>query len=293
MSRAPIFPDPNAHPSPVYLARLPETFENTHWDPQRVRVLDNSNGVIILNNKDRIAGDPFNFIVQAGAMVQNVNRIAVLDVLWGEPVTNCNKINNVFNFLFAAGPPITITVPPGAYTNGTDAATAFTTAAATAGWPALTMSYSNLTGKFTIQYLPQAFILDPTCSAATYGVNMWAFISAPVYSNTLVSEIALLTFSQYYVVNCNDVTKYDKNISSVSDGHSSDTLYVMRTTPFTSLPFSINQSSVSTQTWKAFEPQTQVYTFNFNIRDQWGMDPMLYTDSPNTWYFAIALRTAT
>lgn len=284
--------DQSSRPQHMLLARVPETPENTQWEPQRVRVLPDATAQLICDNSTRIAGDAFNFTVRLAAGVQNIRRVAVEAINMSVPTTNINSINNQIIVTLLAGPfigPHTVNLTIGQYNTG----------------PALVaeMNAQLVAFGFTVTWLPltnqinitnaNAFVISPACGFIKYGGDVHGFVANLTPTTSLTGEVAYLVFSRYYVISCPELTKYEKNNSSASDGTNSDIIAFYANNAAVSIPSSWLYLSELTPVWKNFEPQTQINILSFSIRDKWGNDPALYSNSPNTWPCTIIIQTRT
>lgn len=276
----------------VVLARIPETREEDAYEPQRVRVLDNSLAILFINNADRISGDPFNFTVRFATGVQGVRRIGVSTAICQTFATNVNLKNNVFIIVVVSGVDAgtyTITVPRGNYTDvitlGNDMSAAFS-----AVIPGMTVSgsltpYESLEITFT-----DPFYIRPDSPAILYGQDVYGFPPSVEPENPLIGERASLTFSLLYNINSNALTKYQKNRSASSNSKASNTLITFNGYLEPASQY-VKYEAFSDVVFKNFQPNTQITEIDIQVRDQWGDDPITYTDSPNTWRMVIDILT--
>lgn len=276
----------------MLLARVPETAENTQWEPQRVRVLPDATAQLICDNSTRINGDAFNFTVKLAAGVQNIKRVGVEAISMAVPTTNINSLNQQIDVTLLAGPfvgPHTILLTIGQYNTG----------------PALVAEMNAQLGPigFTVTWLPLTnqinisnafnFVIAPACGFIKYGGDIHGFTPNLTPALSLTGEVAYLVFSRYYVISCPELTKYEKNNSSASDGTNSDIVAFYVNNFATPLPNTWIYLKEQDIVWKNFEQQTQITVLSFSVRDRWGNDPALYSNSPNTWPCTIVIQTRT
>jgi hypothetical protein len=282
--------NPNINPVPVYFAQIPENMQGSKYEPQRVRVLENSSAFIQINNRDRLRGDnPFDFSINLSTYVQNVRRVALNALVCSQPCGNVHRKNNTLQISILAGPDAglhTFTIVPGYYTAVTLAAAIN---AAMAAVPGLLLTYNVDTRKFTITYAFLFFIV-PTCSAIIFGYSCYGFISSSVPALSITSELVGLVGIQTLFVKCPQMVLYQKNNATSSDPKIGDYFAVIEITGNVLFENSISYFP-SILVYKNFEPQTQITALTFRFVDQDGDDPFLYTDSPETWRCNIEIIT--
>lgn len=285
--------DQSSRPQHMLLARVPETAENTQWEPQRIRILKDASAQLVCDNATRTAGDAFNFTVKLAAGVQNIKRVAVEAISMALPTTNINSLNNTIVVTLLAGPfvgPHVLTLTIGQYSSG----------------PALVAELNAVLGAigFTVTWLPLTnqinianafnFVISPACGFIKYGGDVHGIQPSLIPSLSITGEVAWLIFSRYYVVSCPELTKYEKNNSSASDGTNSDIVgFYINNQGTAALANTWLYLAATQLVWKNFEPQTQINVLSFMIRDRWGNDPALYSNSPNSWPCTVIVQTRT
>ena len=277
----------------MFLARVPETPENSQWEPQRVRVLPDAGAQLVCDNVNRISGDAFNFTVRLAAGVQNIRRVAVEAISMALPTTNVNTLDNRIVVTLSAGPFVgshTLFLTVGQYSSG----------------PALVAEMNAILGTigFTVTWLPlttqiritnaNTFVFDPNCGFIKYGSDLHGIQPSTIPTATLTGEVAWLIFSRYYAISCPELTKYEKNNSSTSDGTNSDIVaFYINNYGAVALQDSWIYIPDGNLVWKNFEPQTQINVLSFAVRDRWGNDPALYSNSPKSWPCTVIIQTRT
>lgn len=285
--------DQSSRPQHTLLARVPETPENTQWEPQRIRVLKDASAQLLCDNATRIAGDAFNFTVKLAAGVQNIKRVAVEAISMALPTTNVNSLNRQIDLTLTAGPfvgPHTVLLTVGQYSSG----------------PALVAELNTQLGPigFTVTWLPLtnqinisnafSFVISSTCGFIKYGSDLHGIQPRTTATASLTGEVAWLVFSRYYVISCPELTKYEKNNSSTSDGTNSDIVaFYINNAGTVPLANSWIYLAATVPVWKNFETQTQINVLSFSVRDRWGNDPALYSNSPNSWPCTVIVQTRT
>lgn len=281
----------NKMAQPMILARIPETPENTQWEPQRVRVLENAGAQLICDNASRISGNAFNFTVRLGVAVQNIRRVGIEAICIASPATNVNTQNNSATFIISSGPYAgtqVVSIVVGQYTSGTALVTALNTAFNPIG---ITATWLALTNRIQLAS-SNPFYIDPNSGFIKYGGDLHGLQQSTTPALTITGEVAYLVFSRYYGISCQQLTNYEKNNSSASDRVNSD-LVVFYSNNAGFIPFNETWQylGASNILYRNFEPQTQINELTFSVRDRWGNDPTTYALSPNSWPCTIIVRT--
>jgi len=285
--------DPSSRPQPFILARGPETTEATQWEPQRIRVLTDASAQLICDNANRIAGDAFNFTVKLAAGVQNIKRVAVEAISMALPTTNVNLLNQQIILNIFAGPffgPHILLLTPGQYSSGPALVAELNAQLGPIGF---TVTWLPLTNQINITN-PFQFVITPSCGFIKYGSDLHGIQPSLIPALSITGEVAWLVFSRYYAISCPELTKYEKNNSSASDGTNSDIVaFYINNSGTTPLANTWLYLSATVPVWKNFETQTQISVLSFAIRDRWGLDPAGYSNSPNSWPCTIIVQTRT
>lgn len=285
--------DQSSRPQHMQLARIPETAENTQWEPQRIRVLKDASAQLICDNVNRIAGDAFNFTVRLAAGVQNIKRVAVEAISMAVPTTNVNALNHQIILTIFAGPfvgPHVIQLTVGQYSSGPALVAEMNTQLGPIGF---TVTWLPLTNQINVSNAFQ-FVFTPACGFIKYGSDLHGIQPSLIPTLSITGEVAWLIFSRYYVISCPELTKYEKNNSSASDGTNSDIVaFYINNDGTTPLANTWLYLASTLPVWKNFEQQTQINVLSFSIRDRWGNDPALYSNSPNSWPCTIIVQTRT
>jgi hypothetical protein len=287
----------NADPVPVYFARVPETPQNMPFEPQRVRVLENSTAVLYADNRDReLGGDPFSFRVKFSQTPQNIKRIGLVAANLTPLCGQINPKNNQLIIVVTTGPfagAYTYTLPNGYYSTGADFVAAINPALTPAPY-GLTLAWSQQTQRFTFSSA-QSFYIVPTCSFIRFGVNVFGFPVSTTPSTSVVSEFAGLRFNRAILIRSNTLTQYEKNNSTSSNPRLSDPLVVILTGGDGPLNAEagprLQQYFTQFPEYRNFESGTQITSADFEILDEWGDSPITYTDSPTMWRVQIIIYT--
>lgn len=307
---------------PVYLANTPEIRSEHLYEPQRVRVLDNSTASIVVNNNDRTYGNPFNFTVKLGAQVQSIRRVGVRFAKAQIPCTMINDKNNRLQIYNQATNQLyNIVITNGDYDgDGLAAELQLQLNISVPIAPAFTVQYDGRGGNIIISRINtlNRFQIVTTSPFIRYGKDVHGIFPIYEYDGTIpppfpgyevvVGERATFIFSPLWVISCNQLTQYEKNNSSSSNPKNSDAFLILvqqrpitlggifpklPAAPLTYIPAD-NEGIIYNPNqipYKTFFQETQISELSFTVRDAWGDDPMEYTDSPNTWSLILDIIT--
>ena len=104
-------------PVKVILAREPETAEQEEYEPQRVRVISNNIGLMLVDGDYRTSGTPWDFFVKIDNLPKGIRRIALNYAQFFNTVPNVNIKNNTLRYFDNGDATFKIaTLPVGFYT---------------------------------------------------------------------------------------------------------------------------------------------------------------------------------
>ena len=259
---------------PVVLVREPETPERAEFPPQRVTVISNHIGMLQMDSRDRVSGQPWAFTVNFSNYTRGIKRIALNFVQLWNTIPNINVKNNVLVYFDNGDATFkTATLTPGFY-NLTQIATELQTALnASVPPPVAPFTVTSSATQYNLNVTNvNSFFFDQTSSFMVRGVDMCDFPFSNVLTTSLTSNVCKLLYTNYFVLTSNELVNYSKNVNVSSNPAISnivglvsldDGTYPHRRTAY-----------YSDKQWINFFPSTQITNLNMRILDQYGEDPV-------------------
>lgn len=266
---------------PVQIVGVPPTSELDEFEPQRVKVNSNNLGLLGCDSRNRTFGNNWTFNVEFKQFTRGIKRVALNYAQFVDTVPNVNTRNNTIRWFDNGDATFkTATLPIGFYTF-TDVAPALQTAlnaSVPAPSGAFTVTADPLTRRLVIDY-PPGFYFDSNSDFIKYGKFCCGFQEDELASAQKISEISQMRYTNYYVIECPELTRYEKNVSTASDSQFSSIMgYISayylngNVSGTVAGPEQVTAYYINNQ-WHHFFESTQITGLKIRIRDMYGFDP--------------------
>lgn len=258
---------------PVYLAREPDTAQDNEFEPQRVRVISNNIGMLQVDSLFRDSGTPWEFMVSFTNYTRGIRRVALNFAQFWLTIPNINIKNNTLVYFDNGDATFkTATLTPGFYNLNTLATELQTALNASVPAPVAPFAVAVNPNQFNLTVTnANQFYFDPTSAFIVRGKFCAGFTESTTLTTSLSSGVCKLFYTDYLVIESQQLSNYTKNVSIGSNDIMSNIVGLVAIDDG-SYPHR-RSSYYSDKQWIHFFASTQITNLNIRIVDMYGENP--------------------